>query len=91
MQHSLISKEEIGNPFQKPTRWVFFFLNCPLSTIVKLKIVIITHKFPRIESISMQMILSYLMRLTDPDNAVYYLLQRTEIMWDDRYVCAKKS
>lgn len=90
MQHSLISKEEIGNPFQKPTRWGFF-LNCLLSTIVKLKIVVITHKFLRIESISMQMILSYLMRLTDPDNTVYYLLQRTEIMWDDRYVCAKKS
>lgn len=45
----------------------------------------------RIESISMQMILSHLMRLTRPDNAVYYLLQRAEIMWDDRYVWPEKS
>lgn len=77
MQGCVISEEEIENPFQKPT---LYFFNCPLSTIVKLKIVVITHKFQGIESISMQMIPSHLMRLTDLDNAVYYLLQRTEIM-----------
>lgn len=82
-----ISREEIRNPFQKPT--VNFF-NCPLSTLVKLKFAVITQKFQMIESISMQMIPFYSMRLTDPDNVVYYLLQRTEIMWDDGYVCVKK-
>lgn len=88
MQGCVIFEQEIGNPFQKPT---LYFFNCPLSTIVKLKIVVITHKFQGIESISMQMIPSHLMRLTDLDNVVYYLLQRTEIMWDDRYVCVEKS
>lgn len=43
------------------------------------------------ESISMQMIPSYSMRLTDPDNVVYYLLQRPEIMWDDGYADVKES
>lgn len=56
-----------------------------------LKLVELTHKFPGIESISMQMIPSYSMRLTDPDYVVYHLLQRTEIMWDDGYVCVKIS
>lgn len=45
-----------------------FFGDCPLSTVVQLKIVVITHRFQRIESISMQMMPSYLMRLTDHDN-----------------------
>lgn len=44
------------------------FGDCPLSTVVQLKIVVITHRFQRIESISMQMTPSYLMRLTDHDN-----------------------
>lgn len=88
MQSCVISKEEIGNPFQKPT---LYFFNCPLSTIVKLKFVVIPHKFQWIESISMQMIPSYSRRLTDPDNVVYYLPQRTGIMRDDGYVCVKKS
>lgn len=36
--------------------------------MVQLKIVVITHRFQRIKSISMQMIPSYLMRLTDHAN-----------------------
>lgn len=67
-----LSKEEIGNPFQRPT---LSFFKCPLSTVVKLKFAGAAHRFQGIESISMQMIPSYSMRLTDPDNAVYYLLQ----------------
>lgn len=79
---------KIGNPFQKPT--VCFF-QCPLSTVVKLKVEVSTHKFQGIESISMQMIPSYSMRLTYPDNTVYYFLQRPEIMWDDGYAGVKMS
>lgn len=83
-----LSEEEIGNPFQKLT---LSFFKCPLSTVVKLKFAVTAHKFQGIESISMQMIPSYSMRLTDPDNVVYYLLQRPKIMWDDGYVGVKKS
>ena len=82
-------KEEIGNPFKKDELSIFF--NCPLSTVVKFKFSVIVHKFPGMESISMQMIPSSSMRLTDLDNVVYYLLQRPDIMWDDGYVCVKKS
>lgn len=36
------------------------------------------------------MIPSYSMRLTDPNNVVYYLLQRPEILWDDEYPGVEK-
>lgn len=47
---------------------LLFSVDCPLSTVVRLKIMVIAHRFRRIESISMQMIPSYMMRLTDHDN-----------------------
>lgn len=81
-----LSKEEIGNPFQRPT---LHFFKCPLSTVVKLKFAGAAHRFQGIESISMQMIPSYSMRLTDPDNAVYHCCKmRDYVRW---WICRRQE
>lgn len=60
-QHCLISDEGIGILFQKgsPSFPIYYLL----SAAVHLKIMVIAHRFHKIESISMLMIPSYMMRL----------------------------
>lgn len=80
-----------GGNWKSISKANFLFFNCPLSTVVKLKLVVLTHKFQGIESISMQIIPSYEDGLTNPNNVVYYFQQKIDMMWDDGYVWVMKS